>query len=308
LPLARKFGGIECSVFESWNRYTIFNGTPNSPLMKKIIVPTDFSANSKAGIRFAIQLASQTNSTLVFYYCMELLKPMKWTDGQFKKYVNDQLTKNTIALTAFVEKCYAQTTVAKGKVEYVVERGADPKKSVVKYAVNAKADAICMATRGAGKIKKVMGTNSSGILSTSPVPVFVIPNGYKMMPITNILYASDLADLKPELNRVAAFTVPINGNLHVYHYSDKLEQPEMRKKLLTIQNQNSKYGVSFVFDKFDDQSFAENFEDDLKKSKASLGILFTNQKRNWFDKLFQGSNSAEVSFSSKVPILVFAKQ
>ena len=272
----------------------------------KIIVPTDFSANSKAGIRFAIQLASQNNSILVFYHCIELLKPMKWTNGQFNTYVKNQLDSTETQLRAFVEKCY-DDAVSKGKFECVAERGSDPKKSVVKYAVAVKAAAICMATRGAGKIAKVMGTNSSGILATSPVPVFVIPSGYRKTPITNILYASDLAHLRPELKRVTDFTSSINGNLHVYHYTEDLEDSKTSKKLLTIQSQYSKSGISFVFDKFDDKSFSEKFEEDLKKSKASLGILFTNQKRNWFDKLFSGSNSAEVSFTSKVPILVFAK-
>jgi hypothetical protein len=127
------------------------------------------------------------------------------------------------------------------------------------------------------------------------------------LPITSILYASDLTHLKPELKRVKEFTSQLNGSLYVYHYTEKLEEPATQKKLLTIQSEHSKSGVSFVFHRFDDESFAENFEEDLRKSKASLGILFTNQKRNWFDKLFQGSNSAEVSFTSKVPILVFAK-
>jgi hypothetical protein len=110
------------------------------------------------------------------------------------------------------------------------------------------------------------------------------------------------------LKRVTDFTSPINSDVFVFHYSDELDESATRRKLLTVQSQYSKRGISFVFDKFGDQSFAENFEDDLKKEKASLGVLFTNQKRNWFDKLFQGSNSAEVSFTSKVPILVFAKQ
>jgi nucleotide-binding universal stress UspA family protein len=274
----------------------------------KIVVPTDFSVNSKAGIKFAIQLASQDNSTLVFYHCMELLKPMKWIDEQFDKYVKTQLASMKTQLTGFVEKVYEQSGGVNGKFECVVERGDDPKKSVINYAVAAKASAICMATRGAGKIKKVIGTNSSGILSTSPVPVFVIPNGYKKKPITNILYASDLADIKSELKRVNDFATPLNGNVYVYHYTEKLEKPDTWKKLLTVQSQYSKSGVSFVFDKFNDKSFAENFEEDLITEKASLGILFTNQKRKWFDKLFQGSNSEEVSFSSKVPILVFAKE
>jgi len=277
-------------------------------MQSKIVVPTDFSRNSKAGIRFAIQLAAQNNSSLVFYHCIELLKPMKWTDGQFDTYVKSQLKGMKAQLTTFVEKCYEESGVKRGKFECVAERGSDPRKSVVSYAVAAKASAICMATRGAGKIKKVIGTNSSGILSTSPVPVFVIPGGFRKSQIGRVMYASDLSDLKSELKRVKEFVSTLDADLYVYHYTDKVEDPATSRKLLSIQSQYSSAGVSFVFDKFDNKSFAENFEEDLRKSKASLGVLFTNQKRNWFDKLFQGSNSAEVSYSSKVPILVFAKQ
>lgn len=277
-------------------------------MANKIIVPTDFSANSKAGIRFAIQLASQNKSTLVFYHCIGILRPARWTDSQYTKFVSGELKRIKEELIEFVDKCYDTAAVVRGKYECVVEEGRDPKKSVVDYAVSVKASAICMATRGAGKIKKLIGTNSSGILSTSPVPVFVIPNGYRKAPITNIVYASDLADVKSELKRVNEFATTLNGNVYLYHYTEKLEEPGTRKKLLGIQNEYSGTGVSFVFDKLDDQSFAENFEEDLRKAKASVGVLFTNQKRNWFDKMFQGSNSSEVSFSSKVPILVFAKE
>lgn len=276
-------------------------------MQNKIVVPTDLSANSKSGIRFAIQLASQNNCALLFYNCIELLKPVKWTEGQFKTYVKSELDGRKEELMAFIEKCYTQSSVPKGKYECVVERGADPKKSVVKYAIAAKAMAICMATRGAGKIMKAIGTNASGILSSSPIPVFVIPNGYRKGKVSKMLYASDLENLKPELKRATNFATSVNGNLYVYHYTNKLEEPAIRKKLLTVQNQYSTSSVSFVFDKLEDKSFAEKFEDDLANSKASLGILFTNQKRNWFDKLFTGSNSEEVSFTSKIPILVFAK-
>ncbi|MDR6782771.1 nucleotide-binding universal stress UspA family protein [Pedobacter africanus] len=36
--------------------------------MKRILVTTDFSANSKAGLRFAIQLAAQNNYQLTFFH------------------------------------------------------------------------------------------------------------------------------------------------------------------------------------------------------------------------------------------------
>lgn len=274
----------------------------------KILVPTDFSVNSKAGIRFAIQLASQNKSSLVFYHCMELLKPMRWTKGQFDLYVKKQLEDTRLQLIQFVEKVYDHSAVEKNKYECVVEEGSDPKKSVIDYAVSIGASAICMGTRGAGKIRKFIGTNSSGILSTSPVPVLVIPNGYRRSPITNILYASDLDDTQSELKRVAEFATPLKANVVVYHYTEKMEDPETRRKLVAVQQRHQKDGVSFIFQAMGNgQVFSQYLDADIRKSKASVAVLFTNQKRGWVDKIFEPSKAAEVSFNSKVPLMIFAK-
>ncbi len=51
--------------------------------MKTILVPTDFSTNSKAGIRFALYLASKTPCKLVFYSAIELVVLL--LDGKPKK-------------------------------------------------------------------------------------------------------------------------------------------------------------------------------------------------------------------------------
>lgn len=43
--------------------------------MKKVLVTTDFSENSKAGIRFAIQWASQQRLSLIFVHVLHILRP-----------------------------------------------------------------------------------------------------------------------------------------------------------------------------------------------------------------------------------------
>ncbi|MBL0235932.1 MAG: universal stress protein [Saprospiraceae bacterium] len=47
--------------------------------MNKILATTDLSTNSKAGLRFAMQLADQLKCELIFYYAIEVLKPISWS-------------------------------------------------------------------------------------------------------------------------------------------------------------------------------------------------------------------------------------
>ena len=70
--------------------------------MKKILVTSDFSSNSKAGIRFALQLSSQTGYKLVFYHTVEIMKPTSWNDKRFKNLCEEKITNTSALFQKFV--------------------------------------------------------------------------------------------------------------------------------------------------------------------------------------------------------------
>lgn len=275
----------------------------------KVLVPTDFSANSKAGIRFAIQLASQRKTSLIFYHAVSLLKPTRWSEAKFEAYRSKELKSINASLTTFVSGVYSQLGARKTKLQCVVQESFRPERAIVEFAMKIKAGAICLSTHGGGRLKKLIGSNASAVLSSSPVPVFVIPEGYRRTPISNILYSSDLDDLPRELKQVMNFANKIEANVSVYHYDYLLDLEETKLKLLKISDRFKAPRVKFVFQKLNlEQSLAAHLAKDIRKSKASVAVLFTNQKRGWFDKIFLSSKSAEVSLTSKVPLLVYPKR
>lgn len=76
-------------------------------IMNKILITTDFSSNSKAGLRFAIQMASQHNYSLTFFHSYHLLRP---TNGTIRfmnrlRRLNPQKSKENFArlLTRFTK-------------------------------------------------------------------------------------------------------------------------------------------------------------------------------------------------------------
>ena len=62
-----------------------------------------------------------------------------------------------------------------------------------------KADYICISTRGGSGLKKLLGTTTSTLIEKSTTPVLVVPKTYRIKPIKEIWYSSDLANLKNEL-------------------------------------------------------------------------------------------------------------
>ena len=165
-----------------------------------------------------------------------------------------------------------------------------------------------MSTRGAGRFKKIIGTNASDILTNSPIPVFIIPKTYRRKLITNIMYSSDMDNISSELKMVKTFAGVLKAKISVYHYDYLLDVGDVKTKLEKLVKRFIKPGVEFIFQKLNiEQPLAHQLMKDVRKSKASLTVLFTDQKRDWFDKLFLSSKSADISFESKTPLLVFHK-
>lgn len=279
-------------------------------MIKRIVVPTDLSANSAAGVRFAIQLASQDKSVLlIFFHTINLIKPTRWADLKFENYVATETARAHRALKKFVAKYLKHGVSKKKNIEYVVQHGSDVQESIKVYTLDKKADAICMSTRGAGRLKKIIGTNSSAILTSSRVPVFVIPQTFRRKPITNILYSSDLENTREELAKVRDISKALRAKIQVVHYDYLYDIEEAKAKLEKAVKPFKGQGIKFDFRKLNIEfSLSHQLMRHARKSKASLVVLFTNQKRGWFDRLFLSSKSAEISFDSKLPLLVFPKK
>ncbi len=276
--------------------------------MKKILVTTDFSTNSKAGIRFAIQLASQTPCKLIFYYVKASLAVDAWSQVDYNDAKNSENILLKHKLNKFIENIYKQTRKHAVEIDFVIENKTYVDAAIIAYAQKCKADYICMSTRGGGIVNKFMGTNASSLITTSPVPLIVVPHTYHMKPLKSILYASDMEKIGTELKSVEGFAAKFDAAIAVYHYDYFIEQEEVKSKFKKIADKYSSDKITFYFKKNDaDLTLLSHLKADIRKSKPSLIAMFTKQDRSWFERLFLSSKTAELGFDTKTPMLVFKK-
>jgi nucleotide-binding universal stress UspA family protein len=277
--------------------------------MLKLFVTTDFSANSKAGVKFALQLQAQTKCELVFYHVVEIMKPTSWNDIRYKLFAKQKIADFTEKLIAFVSNVKGEDFKAKGSIAYKVEIGTSIDQMVIQGAKKSKANFICMATKGAGRIQKLFGTNASAMINNSPIPVIVVPNGYKAKAISSIFYASDFAALGPELKKLQSFSSSTQAKIKVFHYDYLLHVPENKTKLEKTAAKYANKDLSFEFRRQEIEfSLAAHLKKDIQKEKPDLVVLFTKQNRKWFDRLFPSSEAQEMAFNTKLPLLVFRKK
>jgi nucleotide-binding universal stress UspA family protein len=278
--------------------------------MERILVTTDFSGNSRAGIRFALQLAAQREAELIFYHIIEVMQPTSWSDKKFHAFSEAKNREFRNKLESFVEGIARKDGFSKGNYKYVTQIGAvDIPGMIIKCAKHYKAGYICMSTRGAGAFAKLFGTVASGMITYSTIPLLIIPHGYRLKPINCVFYASDFASLGTELKTVLKFSTPLNAKVKVYHYDYLLHVDVNKRKLEKLAEKNASPGVTFTFRRQEiERSLSEHLENDIKKEKASIVVLFTKQNRNWFDKLFARMEARDMAFNAEIPLLIFRKK
>lgn len=277
--------------------------------MKKVLVSTDFSDNSKAGILFAIQWATQQRLALVFVHVLHILRPTKWPDDYFDSYAAEEVAEYEAKLPAFVHDIYRQHGIEPGPHSFLILQGYSADVTIMDYCSdNPGIDFICMATSGAGKLTKIFGTNTGNLITKSEVPVIAVPASYTMAPIEKLMYATDMKRYKPEIKKLTAFAGPLQCSVVAVHFTwpneSSLDKAAIDKDLKKQLGEASE----FHFEKNDGvHTLVQNLQEQVKKIKPSVLVMFTNQKRNFFQKLFLSSKAEEFAFKATVPLLVYSK-
>jgi len=137
--------------------------TKGAPSVKKILVPTDFSAREEIERDYAWKMAKAFKASLGFLYVLELFgHDFRLTDELFK---------------AVLEKLKARR--AKEHEDFIIAedvyKAVHAADGIVDYAEIHNYDMIVMSTH-VGKVARFfLGSTTEKVIARSPVPVFAIP-------------------------------------------------------------------------------------------------------------------------------------
>lgn len=276
--------------------------------MNKILVTTDLSGNSKSALRFAIQLASQTGYSLTFFHSYHFLRPTSWSEASLVSFEKSESTQITRKLHRLVTRVYQSLGLAGEDPHCVAKNGAYADREIMKYASEHNYDFICISRSGHGKTSRLFGSNTSSLIKKSKVPVIAVPDNYKRARISTVTYLSDLANLDNELKKVSVFTERLEAKIEMLHFRVPVDYLRNANQLSLIESKLAKYGVNAHYEALNyEKTLIENIIKVIKHSRPSMLIMFTDQKRTLFEKIFMSSISAEFSSITRVPLLVFNK-
>jgi len=275
----------------------------------KLLVTTDFSANSKGAIRFAQTLSRQTeNIEVIFYHAIFIMQPTRWSDVFFKAYKKEEIERITAELKKFVDATIGKDKGKFANVKFVVDNCISTEKEIIIYAEKNKIDFICIATQGAGMLRKMMGTHTSYIVNNSKVPIMVIPSHYRAKTLKKATYLSDFENLKNEILKISKLSIPVALYVEVLHYSSIVLDKKKFEKNKELFNTKEFENIKLNIQKNNlELSLVEKITQYVHNSKPELLIMFTKREKGFFESIFLPSKSAELTYTTKVPVLIFSK-
>jgi universal stress protein A len=139
----------------------------------KILAPTDFSEVSKAGIRYALEMARDASAEVVVYHAIEVGGEWKDKPPKVAAY-HDMLEESRRLLDKFIADNFADC-IDLVEARYSVEFGT-PHKNIVEKAAVEGVDMIVMSTHGRTGVEHlILGSVAENVLARAPCPVLIVP-------------------------------------------------------------------------------------------------------------------------------------
>jgi nucleotide-binding universal stress UspA family protein len=263
--------------------------------MRSILVPTDFSNNTRTALEYAIDLANQFTCRLILFNTYKLSHRAGMFIGvermmreESREQMAELLKRTRNKLNAGVE---LEGKVAKGEAI----------STIINAARKLDVSMIVMATQGASGLKEVfIGSTTNGVIIGSKIPVLVIPSEFDYYPFRKIaLYADDKVRIsKNSLEALRMILSRYSANICAFHIG--VNDNSIKNSLTeTLEN------IDFSFHKIDedDKGINQKIGDFVKSENADM-LCMIKRNRGFWGNLFSNSVTTKEVFRSTVPILV----
>jgi nucleotide-binding universal stress UspA family protein len=284
----------------------------NPVIMKKILVPTDFSKPALIAIDVAADIARKANAELILLHIVE-----EATAGSFN--IEGEVSSRS---EDWEDKIFTMRLIEKGKKQ-LAKAVEDLKASGVKVRselkigapfhgmrsiiTDKKVDLVVMGTAGQTKLEEsIIGSNTEKVVRHSDCPVLTVHRKPGSSDFKNIVYATSLSKDEEVFSRVIRKTQQIyDSTVHLVRINtpgnfqrDAVVKKAMADFAKKLQLKN------FTINVFNDLTEEEGIIYFAESINADL-IAMATHGRTGFAHVLAGSIAEDVVSHSKRPVLTF---
>lgn len=270
-----------------------------------ILLPTDFSGNSRNAINYALNLFK--NQECTFYFLHAFPRTIYSYEKQVEtgmfggSLVKEETQKKTTLLSKFIASFKEHFNTENQKVYSIVTRDfiTDAIKDTIK---DKKIDVIVVGAKGETSSNNVVfGSVTSYVLTKLKTPTLTIPSNYKFAAVKKILFPSDylakhtIKVLQP-LVKISSIEKSEVSLIHCTTKGLNEKQEENKKNLNELLN-----GINLSEKIVENDDFIAAVEEKME----NFDMLFmVNNKKSFFENLFFTPTVSKVVVSLKKPFLV----
>jgi len=288
-------------------------------VVRRIMVPVDFSDISFDACRFAISLAVKFKAEVklvhVFYnpaidvspYADHYSYQIKLVDSL--REIEKSARENMLKLEHKLKVWCIKENLSHIRFTAKLINGFSTDE-ILEYSKIYKPAIIIMGTRGLTRDNfKAFGRVASKVIENSTVPVLALPSGTikTIGEIKSVLYATDLdpSDFS-SLNRLIQMLAPFKIKIHCVHICFVEKKPWDSVKLdeLKVHLKNEYKGIDISFNNIISDNIIYGLETYIRDNNIDA-LAVTTHKRTLLEKIFIPSVSRKIYSETGKPLLVF---
>lgn len=283
--------------------------------MRKLAFLIDEIDNSKELIRFAALLGKDINARVHVLYVQTTLYSYGGDgltgieippDPELYQKISDDIKEK---VDGFIKEIEAEHTGI-SPIEFKSEIG-DASLTLKEKVENKTYDMVMLLGHNEQDFWLQDSVNMN-VVRNVPCPVFIIPRDARYQPMRKIIYATDYNEEDiATLKNLIELTKPFDSEILALHISndDEFEKQLMSEGFAALLSEKTGYNKVSVKIIADDggKDAVESLVNEAEKAKANL-IVVLRENRNFFERLFKSSFTAQLIKEAQLPILVFDKQ
>jgi|GEM_PF-3059137 len=267
-------------------------------MIVRLLVPTDFSAESDNSLAYAVALACQHNAKITL---LHVCRTGLFSIGKSKE-------KEVAALSKMqkIMDQHATTTLQDGEIlqmdaKVTHGRTAD---EIIRFAVKSKISFVIMGFKGEGlSPNSTLGHNTLEVILRSPIPVISIPENVQYTELKSIAYTNHNARTEnTNFNTVVKLAETYGADLIIIRTrSKKQEDPDTSRNVFSHKKNIFKYqNISKFYASSDD--LAESMSEFVQLNKPNLIALGIHEEQ-FFNKMVRQLYGQEISPKYPIPLL-----
>jgi nucleotide-binding universal stress UspA family protein len=270
----------------------------------KILVLTDFSPLSKLAVNYALKMGNHLPAEFTVLSVVRL-------DGVPKSNLKWKQIEKALVTVAEEEgeKLLSELrSKTKSKLTFKAIKGHTVADVVRRYTQKHYTNLVVMGSQGASNLKKFrLGGTTVSVIDAIYAPVLAIPKQAEYKNFKHIVYATDLQNVKKELELIVPFAKIFGTHVHMAHVVTAVD-----KRMETERKFVEKLIAESGYDKIDfkliiDDDISEAIDLYIQQTKADLLTTFTHQL-NLYEKLFGLSVTRKLAYQGNIPLLAFKRK